>query len=423
MRLKNVTILRELLVTQLNHWALYPIVLTFTYLAGNGEGVVGNGVEPPVLGMWILCSLIPFLLYLTRQYVSQFALSVGIHVLMVGITMLLPWSTTISHVLYVICGILYAAYSLQMRIRRDNMEDNAIMPVVVVLIGGAALYLYHYMGGTEWDNYYITLIIITMGLHFVNYYIEKYQNFLVVNESSAGQIPATEIFRSGMSMVLLYTGLVVAVLALTANVEWLGSLLGYLQRAIKHILQALFNIYPEESDMTITQEEKVQGTGAFPMDVETPAWAWIWDVLMYIAYVALGIALLAGAVWLIARLTGYIKQNWNVVSTKKTITEGSVQEVREKCEIIRQTKDKKRNPFAFLSVNERIRKTYKKQVLAAHKRSGAEEEAEKLIFHTARHLGTKYDLQESARIYEKARYSGEECDASELKSMKSAAKA
>ncbi len=414
----RVTLLREILVTQLNHWALFPIVLILVYLVNNKEGITGCKVEFPNMWIWLLCSLIPFALYLTRQYIQNFFLAVGLHVFVVVACTFFPGNDLLSHVLYVGCSILYVVYSLRLRLRNENMEDDSMLPVVAILINGAALYLYHYMGGYDWDNHYVLLLIVVLALYFLNYYIEQYQNFLLVNESSAGVIPARDIFRSGMGMVLAYTALMIGVLSLTANVEWLGKLLNYMKQLLKKLLRSLFNIYPEQSSFEQTQQEIVSGGIPIPEYVEEPSWAWIWDVLMAITCIVAVIVLIGLIIYSMRRMIDYIRKNWSTVYQRKNAKEYVVYEVREKCEIVRSANNGRKGPFVLLSPNERVRRTYKKQILAARKRNNSQEEIAQLSLCTARDLGKRFGLNDSTRIYEKARYSCEECDMTDVKNIK-----
>lgn len=63
-------------------------------------------------------------------------------------------------------------------------------------------------------------------------------------------MPAGEIFRSGMGLTCIYTGVGVVVMLLVSHVEWLAGVGAY----VKRFLQWLFSLLPQ-SETTIVEEE------------------------------------------------------------------------------------------------------------------------------------------------------------------------
>ena len=97
--------------------------------------------------------------------------------------------------------------------------------------------------------------------------------------------------------------------------------------------------------------------------------------------------------------------------------EDNLGDVREKCETDKRKKERK-SPFAFLSVRERIRRVYKKDVWARRNFIVKEGDPRALSLMTAKEAGDKLERPALAESYEKARYSNEECTAEDLRRAK-----
>lgn len=109
--------------------------------------------------------------------------------------------------------------------------------------------------------------------------------------------------------------------------------------------------------------------------------------------------------------------------------EASIQDITEQLEK-EESRQKQQSIFYAWSINSRIRKTYAKFMLG-HQKQVEEALKSSLSCTTAReHAGAfgkeakdpdsieKNEMADVAQTYEKARYSGEECIAAELRSMK-----
>jgi len=297
-------------------------------------------------------------------------------------------------------------------------------PIASVVVPALMLALMNYQKMEGWDLYYILPLVIFLGIYFLIYYIEHYLHFLIVNESSAGHMPEKEIFRSGLKLVIIYAAAGVLILLATANIGWLAGILRQLKNVLIWFLRLLFSLFGTDSE-EITELEEVpleeqSGGMELPEAGET---FWLWQVLEYVFAFALVCALIALVVYGFVKLVKFLKARFGQsLFGEDAIKNDNSKDVREQCEIERSSGNR-RNLFSlFLSPEQRVRKLYKKRILEgsnALKEAGLHKE---LNVCTVGECSGRLGIDELAGVYEKVRYSGEECTMSDVKAAKSGMK-
>lgn len=420
MKSSRIDLIDEFLVVQMNHWILFPIVMTI-------QGLMDPfySCEYPDFLMWILCSLIPLALFWVRDKAKKFLVFLILHIVIVAFGFMIPAMNPVSRVLCAACVIGYVIYSISIRMTKPAMWDQNFPPVMAIVLSAASLYLQHYQGKENWDSYYVFTLIAVLGFYFISYYLEKYLDFLVVNASSTGHIPEKEMFASGIGLVLLYTMGGVVILLLSSNIQWLEAFLSGLKQIIRQIIRFIASLFPEgtsEIVVPITEEASHGGQMELPEPGES---FWLWDVLMYIAGIVVCIVVLRLLFKGLLQLIRYIRARFAGKSASKEATENTaVVDVHEKLDIVRDSMrtSKGRNPFELLSPAERIRRLYKKRLLNAKATLVPEGEVSDLNFMTARECSEKLEAVSMADIYEKVRYSKEEAVGEDVRRMKEACK-
>lgn len=411
MKKDNLLALRELLLTQLNYWAFFPLVVTCYVLIRNGV----PDAAYPSFRWWAALSVVPFLLYFVRIRCKILLLFLILHCAPVLLAYWIPVEFVAYRVLFVAVMLGFTAYSFYLRFATDERLDQGMNPIAAVCLAGGCVFLQHYLKFTQWDSLCINVLIVTLGLYFVSSWLSSYLNFLLVNKGSASHIPERAMFASGLRLSALYTLLGMAVLAATANFEWLRAVLGTVWEIIRSALAWVFSHfhYEAEYEEGLQETQEAAETGELLLgEAEDPFW--LWTVLEYLAYLALAV----GLVWVlyigIRRLIRFIRANWGVqrrMLLADTDTAAGI-DVHEKIETLRSaaTGEERRGLFDRLSPRERIRRLYRKQA------AGLENAA----FVTARECGAALELPEMAQVYEAARYSLRECTAADVKRMKEA---
>lgn len=400
---EKIILLKEFLITQMNHWALFPLVVT-------AAGLTEMSYVP--LWQWILCSLATFVLFLVRRYTNHFLILAASHVCVWGCFWFMPFPNLILKAVLMLYLTVYLLYSVFLRLRDGGRMDGNIHPGIAVAVTAGAFILQHYHGRADWDSFYVVSLILFIGLFFLHYYLERYLRFLAVNESSTGHIPEQEIFRSGLGLAAVYTAAGMLFLLLTSNIGWVRQIWLVFKRLLVWLLHFLPAGTAAEEPMAAAEEPAQQGGGLPPVEAGEPFWLWVLLEKLFMA--AFFILIAAVALWGLFRLVKFLAARFRVGLRVESPELEAVRDVREKCGIERRRTEKK--PFlAFLSPQERIRRIYKRRVWAARGELAGDGSPEVLNTLTARECGNKLEAEELAEVYEKARYSNEPCMPEDIK--------
>lgn len=402
-KVERIVLLREFLVTQMNHWFLFPVYVALTVIFK-----VSDKISAPLPLLWLLLGALPFLFYLARRYLKKAWQTVCIHIAMIPLMLFLPAGHLILTILYLLFAAGYIGYSFYLLLKTKDRQDAKFYPVPGVILFVFILYLLHNQGYLQWDRFFIMALIVLLGIYFVIYYIEQYLDFLTANNSSAGHMPMGEMFRSGMGLVLAYTAVSVIILFCMSHTSWLKYFLNLLKQGMLYIVSLIFGLpYQENVTKRILPEQELpemyEGTGLSATET-------IITVLIGILLFILAVKVLLTVIRLIQ---SRLKERFPV--HKKSGED--VEDVREECDIVK----KKRAPqFSSLSKDPdlRVRYLYKKRILTSIKEFSKKGRNERLERCTARETGRILDRKELSPLYEKARYSAGGCDKEDVKQMR-----
>ncbi len=407
----------EFLTSQMNHWIFFPLIMTATGVAMQLAGLPIEGA--PDFLLWTVCGLFPIVCFLIRNFVERFWIFVLCHgVVLTAVIFCTGPVDLAGTIVCVICAAAYILYSFALRLKENtDVYSGTIHPVTALVLSAGTNYLFHKQENMpDWDRYYFFILIGVFACYLVIYYLKHYLNFLMVNKSSAGYLPAREILHSGIGFVLPYTLIGVLILALSLNVEWLEPILRVIKAILRPILVFLIGLLPDgsESPEGLNPMENVQSNNGGPGLPKGESF-WLWEILEYVAVILFFCgciyALIKALKWFIRYIRGI-----SVHKTEIVTGQADVFDVREKCAI-----EKKRSGsrgaglFQRFAPVERIRKLYKKRVLSGKIET---EDREALNYKTARECGKLLSLPDMAEIYEQARYSGREITADDVRRMK-----
>ena len=414
MNLKKVQFANEILIEQMNHWALFPIALA----------IMGISVNPllknPTLLLWIVISLIPFALFMIRVKVEQIAPFILMHLLVLIVSILIPVEYGGYRFLTVGFTIYYCATSLRMRYKKNTEYTSPIQLQVSIGITLVSMLIFQKdVATTRWLMYYTIPLIAVIALFFIIFYIQRYLDFLNVNKSSAGILPAKDMFHSGLGLVLGYTGLSVVFMLIIMNIKSFSAWGEVIKSAFMKFLKWLISFLPESDDRfrPMEKDTSTMGSGVFGDGGRTYL---IWEILQYLFLLALFIGVVVLLVKLILKLIEFVQGRFKQTA-KREVEEDEFFDFREKVEIEKPVVKKKINPFDAFSPTERIRRMYKKKLLASTYRM-SEAERDKLGIRTAKEWESFLQTKGMAAIYEDARYSGRSLTAEDVKRMKDACK-
>lgn len=407
---EKVLFLREILITQMNHWVLFMIGVTVM-------GVIQT--DPPVMWRWAAYSLVPLLLFLVRRYSDHFVLFMGSHLLVAAGMFLLSGEAFVEKIMLLLCVVYYLCLSFYLRVKSEDRLDNAWNPMAAVIIGGICTLLQHYQGIQEWESYYIAPVVVFLGMYFVQMYLDQYLNFMVVNNSNKGRIPEKAMFRSGISLVTMFSMGAIVILFMASGVGWFGQITAWLKAVLIWLLRLLFSgkgAVEEEEIIAEQEQTPVQRDEFMPVEDAEPSLFWV--IMEKVLMVAMAIALVALCIFVIYKLITFLRDKFNLSLKKEAAQiEDEVNDVREKCEVERKAKEK-RAPFEFLSTRERIRRLYRKEVWAQRMQLVTDGSPSFLKLLTAKECGQKMERAPLAQSYDKARYSDQECTAEDVRKAK-----
>jgi len=355
---------------------------------------------------------VPFVFYFLRKKVKILGFSIILHVaflaLMIYVSVVNEHSTV-----YGLVSVVLFGYSVYIRTKCERMEDIPVAPAAVltmiVIINISAMFAKNLQPGKA---LVIGTIIYTCS-YMICYYLQSYEKFVVANRSSTGYMPEKLILKSGFSVVGIYTFLCGAVLSLCAYITEIQKFTRYVGRWIAALFVGMLNSAKrsEEQHEYVYKEVIIDYGMDGPMEGETGVIA---QVLEY-AFIILALVILAIIVYVIFR---FIQKKFTEAVEEEMQTNSP--HVADKVEVVERIKGKKLwDGFHFNQTpQEKIRKAFRNYINQMYKSN-----SEKAEGRTAREwLGFSDAIaddarEEYARIYEKARYSEEECTTADVKHM------
>lgn len=416
MKIRKLDLLHEFLAEQMNHWLLFPAVLMVMGLSG-----AYSRRGAPNLVLWALCGLLPPLFFLVRDRVKQFFPFLLLHMLVAAPAFFFPFENSIERFFCTACSVGYLIHSFYIRMNGKRPYTASFHPAIGIILAVVSIMLQHYHGEKGWDVYYVISLVFCLGIYTMILYIRQYQDFLAVNESSTGYLPAAEMFRSGFLLVLGYVIPGAILLILCANIGDLGDFWSTIKRKLISLFRYLFSRFNLGN-----QEPELLPEAEMPMEEFTPQimdaskTMLIWRVLEAVAFVIMSVALVIFLIWAAIALIQFIRQRFaRGFRHKKNAQEDETDvDLREKCDI-ELIPIRRRRLSEFLSPAQRIRRLFKKRLLTDIQFL-ADGNPQKLGLLTPRECGKRLEEEQMARIYEQVRYSDKEATTETLRQMKSA---
>ena len=425
--IKNLQYINELLTEQMNHWLMFPFVLLFcVYTRRTGDF---SGIR--IVVMWMICSLLPLVFFILRLKIRSLARFFIMHsvtaVLFVvaATTVLLSngYLFRLGRLICIVCAVCYIFYSTLLYLKKRDPFTAPLQLSLGVAIAAGCMFFELMISGVDPTVvmlYRIFTLVISIGLYFVIIYIQRYIDFLNVNKSSAGYIPATEMFHSGFGLAIGYTVVGIILITVFASGPWIGRLGVF-----------LINILEKFSKWLIMKFKSSSAGDEIPIDEEfstmpdqLPGFKindtfWLWAVLEYVFIFAALTAVLVLFVRGLIKLIQYLQRLALSRISIPNVGDQEAFDIHEKCDLDDITGKKRQRHLGPLSYSDRIRRLYKRKLLSSTGQMTPGEN-KMLCIYTAREWEQKLTIQGMASVYEQARYSGREMTAEDVKRMKDA---
>lgn len=409
MKMDKIDLFRDLLVTQTDHWMLFPIVMFIANTAGvlflSFEDVCGFlllGMVLLVMGIiiqkrvrYVVLLPVPFILYL--YYLNQ-----------------AHFSTKRLLQVYIVMAVVYLVIAI-IRDVTDVLPVMNVMPPYIYVILMFLLWIAMKAENvpTEYFPYVVGLIVATI-LYMTGLFVDNYMSFTYSNIETSASMPKGKIFRAGFSTSGIYVVISSFILITIALLGVPNSLFDDgIFGLFKAILKFLFGDADGTPQKAPEDEEMLDRmVNPFPEGEESLFGMIIGKLILVLVWVALLAAAYAIVLGIIRVIRYFRLPEYRREGMKLILEDGSEEEYEKLGEdaMFKDSRERERN----LSVNQRIRRLYKKQLV------NTVADVERRQHMTAREYvqteGPK-EPETFADIYEKARYSNAECDKEDLKNM------
>ncbi|MBO4782636.1 MAG: hypothetical protein J5522_09580 [Lachnospiraceae bacterium] len=412
---KTLIIIRELIVTQTNHWSLFALSYGLSVMLSEVYGI-----ERLSLLLWGLMGVGLIFNYLIRVKTNRMWVSILFHLL----SLLFMAATGFTELEYLLLhggfAFFYCVLSIVKQFGGIEMEDeNFSIPVISILICVPyfVLTLAHYGNIT---GIYRNLLICLFTLFFVQHYFGRYSRFVKLNEHSAGFFPKSEIMGAGLKNVIIYVGISAGLFFGIANMDSLTELGNNLSDKlifyIKKFLKFLFGKgekEPIESQRLDYNDfdslTAKMGMGEAPQEslfsiiIQKLIWILIIAFAMYCLYK------------LIKKILGFFNMK---LDREDIIVDELVTDVRESCDTSSVKTKKVREKRFFLSPREKVRKYFKNITKEKCYRICKSGDHMQLSYKTSGECSSAVNVPELSEIYDRARYSDEEITEQDALKMK-----
>jgi len=390
-------------------------------------GVTGMGLlkqDKHFVWLWSVLFGIPLFFYWVRIKVHKFFLFIPLH-LMVPIGIFLLPIPIVPKILMIFISVVYLLRSIQVRKKEQGHGEGAMHPLLMVCLMGGMLLIETSFSQKGWEAIYLALAIIYAAGYYIYIFVEQYLNFLVVNESSAANIPEEELLKKGGSQLLAFVTGMVAFLVLGLNAKVLAAVFSGIGNGLLSLLWKVFGVILRlvfkgegSTEEIVTEASMEMGMGDLGMLRKETGATLFWEVLE--KPITIIVALFV-AKFVLTYIVRGIKYYWKVIHKApekdvKKINSGI--DIRETCAIDKTAKEGK-NWFLFLNNREKIRKIYRKRVSKNKAAIIGDLQAEALEYMTAKECCDKFGAGQLEKMYEKARYSEEELTSDDVRAAKS----
>ncbi len=399
--------MQDHLVILMNHAEVMVIAITIMGLFGK---------QDPQVVLWSCLAFLPIFLYWIRKKVENRVLFYCVHfVLFTGI-IYFP-AEQLTKALFAAIVFFYLFWSVRLKMLSKTGKEGLLpVPFFVILTGILAL-LNGTQGNKEWEIYYLLIALGYLTGYFFEFFMERYLQFVTMNEESAANIPEKSIFCAGIAQTTVFSAGGLLVFISMANLDWFSKIMAKVGEWFLNLLRAVFagiEFYVEEEPQKALPEDIAQSPGGFHGDL-IPKFVLVLleKLVTVLAYIVI-LAVIFGAVWFLYR---FLKDHFVIFQKKNARKLAENNDIREACET-GQTHNKHRRTAFWSDSREKIRKIYRRQILKEKTVLIGEADPKQLEYLTAKECCERLHVESLKSVYEKARYSAEEVTKEDIRTVK-----
>ena len=211
---KALTIFREIIVTQTNHWSLFALSYGLSVMLSEVYSIMRlNLLCWGIMGLGLIVN------YFIRIKTNKMIVSVLLH-LLTFIGMSLTGFTEFEYlILHAGFAFFYCILSIVKQHGGLEQEDESFsIPVISILIC-VPFFILTIQQYENITTIYRNLLICLFTMFFMQHYFGRYARFVKLNEYSAGFFPKSEIMGAGLKGVIIYVGVSAGAFFAIANMD------------------------------------------------------------------------------------------------------------------------------------------------------------------------------------------------------------
>ena len=412
---KTLTIIREIIVTQTNHWSMFGLAYGLSVMLSEVYGIS----RMSLIG-WGLMGIGLILNYLIRTKISNVAISILLHLLVIGVMTLPALPEPVYMGLHAVFALFYAILSVTKHIWGTEIEDGSFPIPVISLLICVPFFILTFANYPEVTGMYRNLLICLFTMFFMQHYFGRYTRFVKLNEHSAGFFPKNEIMGAGLKNVIIYIGISAGVFFAIANMDSLTEFWDFITGKLSQFFKGLMKKMFSSSDAAVTESQPLDYNDFDSLTTQMGQGEYksgsLWEVILQKVIVIVGILLI---LYFLYKLVMKILSLFNFkIERPDIIVDEAVIDVREDCDKKKLKSGKKRSNRLFLTPAEKVRREFKKTVKEKVFRICKSGDTERLSYRTAGECGSALNRKEMSDLYDRARYSEQEITEKDAENMK-----
>lgn len=402
--------IRPFLVIQLNHWMLAPIVQFLIIIWS--KMIEADAIYSFPYLFWLSESCIPFYFRWVRGKFKKVVPSVFMHLASLLLIPVLIFLAPNYWGFHIIAVIGYSVYSISRRFNSEKIEDGMCSAFGGIFIFSVTSFFFLTLKMKAEMEEMVLLMMPLLGLYFICYFLVNVNTCLQLSKETVERIPHHQIVKTGIFTVGTFSLIVVGIIFLMTRFEEVSVISSFLQGLLRWFFTIFFfvvnnldKIFREEEELArIPQPELVPGK-------DTTLLTEIFNHLITVLFIILVAYLLFA---LCREIIRFILRK-----RKQVVVEdlGNAQDVHEKI-ALKGYRETIREFFQSFTPEEKIRRYFKKSATEHVKEITGTTSVEYLKYYTARDCAGKMKNEQIAYLYEKSRYSTQECTVEDAREMK-----
>ena len=411
---KSFELFRGYLATQLNYIPAMCVVFAFYF---------GILKKEPTMWKYIVLSVLPFVFYLIRYFIKNMPGFFACHLVIVVLPYFLA-GNLVEKIIFVLMSLIFCGVSIYFKLTRPFPEDG-VLYVAMTCILAFVSYIFSVSGmGANVARAIAVLAILYVVIFLIYEYITGYINYIKNNEVSNQSIPKEHIFKTSISALAGFVMLFVGFAALLANKKAMTGWIDKIGEWIERFLKWLFSFAPEameqgrgESAQNVQDPYKLVEVLEREKQIPPEVNEMIGNIVTIGAYIISIVVVLLFAYAIFRAIVAAFK-------VKREDNEEEVVLVREKVTKVRQKNTENKVSERQFSKEKKIRKMYEDLVFRKNLGPKPDKAEKQLVTNRLKHQTPKEQCrylnsgEVIRRMYEKARYSGEEVSKDDVKAMK-----